>query len=145
MQIWVDADACPRVIKDILFRAAIRTQTPLIIVSNHALMIPASEYITKIQVAAGFDVVDNRIVESIEKGDLVITADIPLADAVIHRMGAALNPRGELYTSKNIKERLAMRNLSTDLRSSGVRTGGPDALSKRDIQKFSNELDKLLS
>jgi uncharacterized protein YaiI (UPF0178 family) len=144
MRIWVDADACPKIIKEILFRAAVRTKTALILVSNHALMTPASPFITKLQVSAGFDVADNKIVQNVEPGDLVITADIPLADAVIDKNTLALNPRGELYSKINIKERLAIRNLSTDLRNSGARTGGPPALTKKNIQHFANELDRLL-
>jgi uncharacterized protein YaiI (UPF0178 family) len=145
MRIWVDADACPNMIKEILFRAAARTKTPLILVSNHALTAPPSPYISKMQVMAGLDVADNKIVQTMDAGDLVITADIPLADAVIDKGGVALNPRGELYSKSNIKERLSMRNFSTDLRGSGVRTGGPAAISKREIQQFANELDQLLN
>lgn len=145
MNIWVDADACPKVIKEILFRAAIRTKTKLILVSNHVLSTPASVYISKIQVVTGFDVADNKIIQNLAHGDLVITADIPLADAVVTKGGIALNPRGELYTKDNIKERLSLRNLSTDLRSSGVQLGGPSALSKNQIQKFANALDSMLS
>lgn len=144
MQIWVDADACPKIIKDILFRAAIRTQTALILVSNHALSTPPSPFITKMQVLAGFDVADNKIIDNIQAGDLVVTGDIPLAAAVVDKGAIALNPRGELYAPANIKERLAIRNLSTDLRGSGVRTGGPPTISKREIQNFANELDKML-
>ena len=144
MRIWVDADACPKVIKEILYRAAVRTETYLVLVSNHALTAPPSAFISKIQVTAGFDVADNRIVQNLEAGDLVITADIPLADAIINKGGIALNPRGELYSQANIKERLSIRNFSTDLRSSGVRTGGPATLSKREIQCFANELDAWL-
>lgn len=144
MRIWVDADACPKVIKEILFRAAARTKTTLILVSNHALSTPPSPFITKMQVPAGFDVADNKIVQNIQPDDLVITADIPLADAVIDKGGMALNPRGELYSQANIKERLSMRNFSTDLRSSGVRTGGPGTLSKKEIQDFANKLDGVL-
>jgi uncharacterized protein len=144
MRIWVDADACPKVIKEILFRAAARTKTALILVSNHALFAPPSPFITKMQVTAGFDVADNKIVQNVQAGDLVITADIPLADAVIDKGSIVLNPRGELYSKANIKERLSMRNFSTDLRSSGVRTGGPATLSKREIQSFANELDSVL-
>lgn len=145
MHIWVDADACPNVIKEILFRAAIRTRTTLTLVSNHALSSPPSPFIRKMQVTAGFDVADNKIVDCVQSGDLIITADIPLADAVINKGGTALNPRGELYTEKNIKERLAIRNFSTDLRGSGVRTGGPAAISKKDIQSFANALNAFLS
>lgn len=141
MPIWVDADACPKVIKEILFRAAMRTKTLLILVSNHALATPASPFISKMQVTAGFDVADNKIVQHVEVNDLVITADIPLADAVIDKGATALNPRGELYSKANIKERLSLRNFSTDLRSSGVRTGGPATISKKEIQNFANMLD----
>jgi len=144
MQIWVDADACPKIIKDILFRAAIRTKTALILVSNHALSTPPSTFITKMQVLAGYDVADNKIIENVQANDLVITSDIPLAAAVIDKGAIALNPRGELYTRANIKERLSIRNFSTDLRGSGVRTGGPPTLSKKEIQRFANELDKVL-
>lgn len=144
MKIWVDADACPKIIKEILFRAAIRTKTALILVSNSTLSTPPSIFITKIQVLAGYDVADNKIIESIQADDLVITSDIPLAAAVVDKGGIALNPRGELYTSANIKERLSIRNFSTDLRGSGVRTGGPPTLSKKEIQRFANELDKAL-
>ena len=145
MRIWVDADACPKVIKDILFRAAIRTGTTLTLVSNHTLSAPSSPFITTIQVSAGFDVADNKIVQSMQANDLVITGDIPLAAAVIEKDGIALNPRGELYSKANIKERLSIRNFSTDLRSSGVNTGGPASLSKKQIQNFANELDKVLT
>lgn len=145
MKIWVDADACPKKIKEILFRAAVRTKTKLILVSNHAIAMPASPFISKIQVIAGFDVADNRIIQNLESGDLVITADIPLADAVINKDGIALNPRGELYSKENIKERLSLRNFSADLRNSGVQTGGPSALSKNEIQRFANALTLILS
>ncbi len=145
MRIWVDADACPKIIKDILFRAAVRTGTTLTLVSNHALSAPSSPFITTIQVSAGFDVADNKIVQSMQANDLVITGDIPLAAAVIEKDGIALNPRGELYSKANIKERLSIRNFSTDLRSSGVTTGGPASLSKKQIQNFANELDKILT
>jgi uncharacterized protein len=145
MRIWVDADACPKIIKEILFRAANRTKTPLILVSNHPLTSPPSAFITKIQVGAGFDVADDKIIEKLTAGDLVITADIPLADAAVTKDCIALNPRGELYSPNNIKERLAMRNLNDGLRGSGLITGGPPTLSKKNIQAFSNQLDKFLS
>ena len=131
MHIWVDADACPKVIKDILFAAAIRTRTKLTLVSNHPISAPASPYIDKKQVEKGFDVADNRIPEMLAECDLVVTADIPLAAAVIEKKAVALNPRGELYTEQNIKQRLSMRNFSEGLRSSGVITGGPATISKR--------------
>lgn len=145
MRIWVDADACPKVIKDILFRAANRTQVPVTLVANQPLFTPPSPYITKIVVLGGFDVADNKIVEELTPGDIVITADIPLADAVITKGGIAINPRGELYTLQNIKARLSIRNFSEGLRSSGVMTGGPDKISKKEIQAFSNNLDRLLA
>jgi uncharacterized protein YaiI (UPF0178 family) len=145
MKIWVDADACPKKIKEILFRAAIRTKIKLVLVSNHAISTPPSPFISKIQVIAGFDVADNKIIHNSEPGDLIITADIPLADAVINKHGMALNPRGEFYSKENIKERLSLRNFSADLRSSGVKTGGPIALTKNEIQRFANALDYILS
>ena len=144
MHIWVDADACPKVIKDILFAAAIRTKTMITLVSNHALSTPPSPYISKMQVERGFDVADNRILQMLAENDLVITADIPLAAAVIEKHAVALNPRGELYTDKNIKQRLSMRNFSEGLRGSGVITGGPSTLSKREIHQFAAALDRLL-
>jgi uncharacterized protein len=145
MQIWVDADACPNAIKDILFRAANRTKTVMTLVANQPMRSPPSPFIKKIQVAAGFDVADNHIVHEMHAGDLVITADIPLADAVVEKGGKALNPRGELYTPSNIKQRLAIRNLSDSLRSSGKLTGGPPQLTKKEIQVFANALDRILA
>lgn len=145
MQIWVDADACPGVIKEILFRAATRTQIMLTLVANQALRTPASAYIRSLQVPSGFDVADNRIVELLEAGDLVITADIPLAASVIEKGGYALNPRGTLYTQENIRETLSLRNFMSDLRSSGVETGGPSIFNQRDRQAFANQLDRLLA
>lgn len=145
MQIWVDADACPGVIKDILYRAAERVGVPLILVANQPLRTPPSRHIRSIRVAAGFDVADNEIVRQMEPGDLVITADIPLAAEVIEKGGEAINPRGERYTRDNIRERLAMRDLMDELRGSGIQTGGPPALDKRDRQAFANQLDRLLA
>ena len=144
MRIWVDADACPKVIKEILFRAAERLNIELTLVANAALRVPPSRFIKTLQVERGFDVADNRIVELVEKNDLVITADIPLAAVVVEKGGHALNPRGELYTPDNIKERLAMRNLMDELRSSGQITGGPPAISNSDRMAFANALDRLL-
>ncbi len=144
-QIWVDADACPKVIKEILFRAADRVNLQLILVANQALHTPQSRYIRSVQVAAGFDVADNYIVQQLEPGDLVITADIPLAAEVISKDGLALNPRGNLYTEENIRERLNMRDFMDTLRSSGVDTGGPASLTQADRQAFANQLDRLLS
>ncbi|MBL4794373.1 MAG: YaiI/YqxD family protein [Pseudomonadales bacterium] len=145
MQIWIDADACPKVIKEILYRASERVQIPLILVANQPLRTPPSKFIRTIQVPAGFDVADNKIVQEMEAGDLVITADIPLAAEVIENKGHALNPRGEFYTENNIKQRLSMRNFMDELRSSGVDTGGPAALSQSDRQAFANELDRFLA
>ena len=144
MKIWVDADACPVVIKEILFRAAQRTGLDLILVANQAVRIPPSRNIKMIQVASGFDVADNEIVKSMSAGDLVITADIPLAAEVIEKAGQALNPRGELYTVDNIKNRLAMRDLMDSLRSSGVDTGGPPPLNQSDRKSFANQLDRII-
>lgn len=145
MRIWVDADACPKVIKEILFRASERVGIALTLVANAPLRVPPLRFVRTLQVERGFDVADNRIVELVEAGDLVITADIPLAAAVIDKGGQALNPRGELYTPDNIKERLAMRNLMDELRSSGQLTGGPPAISNSDRMAFANALDRLLA
>ena len=132
MQIWVDADACPVVIKEIIFRAAERLQISTILVANQMLRTPPSRFIRAIQVASGFDVADAHIVEQLAAGDLVITADIPLAALVIGRGAVALNPRGELYTTTNIQEKLTMRNFMEELRGAGVETGGPAAFSQAD-------------
>ena len=145
MRIWVDADACPNVIKDILFRAADRAHVTLTLVANQPVRIPPSPYIKALQVPAGFDVADDRIVELIEAGDLVVTADIPLAAGVIEKGGHALDPRGETYTKDNIRERLAVRKLMDELRSGGVDTGGPATFSNADRQAFANKLDRFLS
>ena len=145
MQIWVDADACPNVIKEILFRAAERVQTSLILVANKTLRTPVSRYISSIRVGAGLDVADNAIVKGMESGDLVITADIPLASEVIGKGGHALNPRGEFYSKENIEERLTMRNFMDELRGSGVNTGGPATLNQKDRQAFANQLDRFLA
>jgi uncharacterized protein YaiI (UPF0178 family) len=145
VKIWVDADACPVVIKEILFRAAERTKTETILVANKLLRVPPSPYIRAMQVPGGFDVADNEIVQKAEPGDLVITADIPLAAQIIDKGAHALNPRGELYTIANIKERLAMRNFMEELRSSGVEVSGPSSMSNGDRQAFAAELDRFLS
>ncbi|MDX8400097.1 MAG: YaiI/YqxD family protein [Gallionellaceae bacterium] len=144
MKIWVDADACPKVIKEILFRAAERRQIHLTLVANKMLQCPPSKVIRAIQVPPGFDVADNKIVELAEVGDLVITADIPLAAEVIAIGAHALNPRGEFYSKDTIQERLSMRDFMDSLRSSGVDTGGPPALSQSDRQQFANQLDRFL-
>jgi uncharacterized protein len=145
MQIWVDADACPGVIKDILFRAADRARVPITFVANQAMRIPSSPYVRFMQVGAGFNVADERIIELLHPQDLVITADIPLAATAIEKGAHALNPRGELYTKDNIRERLAMRNFMDELRGSGVATGGPAVLNQRDRLAFANSLDSFLA
>ena len=144
MKIWVDADACPNVIKDIIFRASERTKTYVTLIANQYIFTPPSKYINAIQVHQGFDVADDEIVKRINSGDLVITADIPLASDSIQKGALALNPRGELYTTENIKARLQMRDFMETLRNSGVDTGGPKALNHKDREKFANNLDKLL-
>ncbi|EKN3346343.1 YaiI/YqxD family protein [Yersinia ruckeri] len=144
MQIWVDADACPNVIKEVLFRAADRVGMMVTLVANQPLKTPPSKFIRTLQVAAGFDVADNEIVLRVEIGDLVITADIPLAAEVIEKGGIALNPRGERYTPDTIRERLNMRDFMDTMRASGIQTGGPNTLHQRDRQQFANELDKWL-
>jgi hypothetical protein len=145
MKIWVDADACPVVIKEILYKAAERAQLKLILVANKTFRIPKSSFITFIHVRQGLDVADNEIVNKLESGDLVITSDIPLADRVVEMGGVALNPRGEVYTEENIKERLSARNFLDSLRSTGVETGGSSALSPRDRQAFANRLDHMIT
>ena len=145
MQIWVDADACPAVIRDILFRAADRARMRVTLVANQPVKRAVSPYIHFVQVPAGFNVADARIVEMMEPRDLVITADVPLAAAVIEKGGVALDPRGTLYTSENVRERLSLRNFMDELRGSGVNTGGPASLGKRERQLFANQLDRWLA
>lgn len=145
MKIWIDADACPVVIKEILFRAAERTRRHLILIANHPVYIPPSPFIRMYQVESGFDVADNEIIKRLECGDLVITSDIPLAAAVIRNDGLVLSPRGELYTRENIGARLSMRDFMEALRNSGVDTGGLSTLSQNDRKMFANQLDKLLT
>ena len=145
MKIWVDADACPVVIKEILFKAAKRTEVETTLVANQTISIPSSTYIKFLLVPAGFDVADNEIVKQCNAGDLVITADIPLAAEVIEKGGHALNPRGEMYSANSIKAKLTMRDFMDTMRSSGIQTGGPSALNKSDRMKFANELDKFLA
>lgn len=144
MRIWIDADACPNVIKDIVFRAAERTGVEVVLVANQVIRVPSTGNVKFMQVAAGFDAADQRIVELLSAGDLVITADIPLAAAVIDKHGTALNPRGELYTRENVRERLSMRNFMEELRGGGLVSGGPAALNLRDRQAFANQLDTIL-
>ena len=143
--IWVDADACPRVIKDILFRAADRAAIQVTLVANQSIQVPRSPHIRSIQVASGFDVADNYIVQNAAAGDLVVTADIPLAAEVIDKECLALNPRGELYTTDNIRQRLNMRDFMDTMRGSGVDTGGPPALSQADRMAFANQLDRFIA
>ena len=145
MRIWVDADACPNTIKDILFRAAARTGIELTLVANQALQVPRMANVRALQVASGFDVADNEIVRLCEAGDLVVTADIPLAAEVIAKGATALNPRGELYTRENVRARLNMRDFLDTMRASGVHTGGPPALDQRDRQAFANALDRFIA
>ncbi|MES0327302.1 MAG: YaiI/YqxD family protein [Gammaproteobacteria bacterium] len=145
MKIWIDADACPVVIKEILFKAATRTSVLVTLVANQYIKIPPSPNIKFIHVASGFDVADNEIVKRLDAGDLVITSDIPLAADAIEKGGYALSPRGELYTVDNIRARLNMRDFMESLRSSGVDTGGPPALNQTDRKAFANQLDKLLT
>ena len=145
MKIWVDADACPAVIKDILYRAAARAEVPLTLVANRNLQIPKSHRISLLKVASGFDVADNEIVKRVAAGDLVVTSDIPLAAEVIEKRAHALSPRGELYTPDNIKARLNMRDFMDTLRGSGINTGGPPALGQSDRKAFADHLDKLLT
>lgn len=145
MHIWVDADACPNVIKDILYKAAERVRVELTLVSNQPLATPPSRHIHSVQVRHGFDVADNHIAERVAAGDLVITADIPLADAVITRGAFALDPRGSFYTADNIRQRLALRNFLEELRSTGVQTGGPPPLGLPERQAFANALDRFLT
>ncbi len=145
MKIWVDADACPVVIKEILFRAADRTQTEVTLVANHSMRMPPSRFLSFIQVSSGFDVADNEIVKRSSPNDLVITSDIPLAAEVVEKGCVALNPRGELYTASNIRQRLNMRDFMDTLRSSGVETGGVPPISQSDRQAFANNLDKWLT
>jgi len=145
VQIWVDADACPNVIKEILFRVAERARIMVTLVANQPVPVPRMQYVRAVQVAQGFDIADNEIVLRCEPGDLVITADIPLAAEVIAKGATALNPRGELHTKENVKARLNMRDFMDTMRSSGIHTGGPPALSQRDRQAFANALDRFVA
>ena len=145
MKIWVDADACPGPVKEILFRAAERTQTPLTLVANQPVHTPPSRWIKAVQVASGFDVADHEIVARAEAGDLVITSDIPLAFEIIEKGAHALSPRGERYSPETIRDRLNMRDFMDTLRASGVQTGGPAAFTARDRKAFAAELDALLA
>ncbi|HEX9852839.1 MAG TPA: YaiI/YqxD family protein [Woeseiaceae bacterium] len=145
MKIWVDADACPVVVRDILFRAAQRTGLELTLVANQSVQVPRSPNIRTLRVASGFDVADNEIVKRVEPGDLVVTSDIPLAADVIAKGGVALSPRGELHTADNIKARLNMRDFMDTMRASGVQTGGPPTLNQADRKSFADNLDRILA
>ncbi|MGK0441306.1 MAG: hypothetical protein ACJA0N_001104 [Pseudohongiellaceae bacterium] len=145
MHIWVDADACPKVIKEILYRAANRNELPLTLVANHALSTPPSPYIKCVQVDSGFDVADNYIAQEVKAGDIVVTGDIPLAADIVAKGSYGINPRGELYTEQNIKQRLTMRNFMEEMRTTGQASGGPPPLDNRDKQTFANTLDRLLA
>lgn len=144
MHIWVDADACPAVIKDILYRAADRLQLPLTLVANKLLRVPPSPYIRALQVPMGFDVADSHLLNVVVAGDIVITADIPLAAQLVAKGARVLDPRGEVYDTNNIQERLAMRNLMEGLRGAGVSLAGPTSLSQADRQAFARQLERLL-
>ena len=145
MKILVDADACPNPVKDIIFRAAERRQLETLLVANRFIAAPPSRFIRTIQVEKGFDVADNEIVKRAEAGDLVVTADIPLAAEVIEKGAAALNPRGEFYTVENIRQRLNIRDFMDTLRASGIQSGGPPPLTQQDRQAFANALDRYLT
>ncbi len=145
MKIWVDADACPVAIKEILYRAANRTEIELTLIANQMLRVPPSPWIKALQVPSGFDAADRRIAQEVAAGDLVVTADVPLAAQVIAKGAVVIDPRGELLDKGNIQERLSMRNFMETLRNTGVETGGPASLSAADRQAFANQLDRLLS
>lgn len=145
MHVWVDADACPAAIKGILYRAAVRAAVETVFVANRALRVPASRFLRAVRVAGGFDVADRYIAERVEAGDLVVTADIPLAADVVAKGAIALDPRGELYTEENVRERLAMRDLMDQLRGIGEITGGPPPLGKKERQAFASRLDAWLA
>lgn len=145
MQIWVDADACPVAVKEILFRSAQRTEIPLTLVANRLLRVPASPWINALQVEHGFDVADEEIVQRLQPGDLVITSDIPLAAEVIERGGQALSPRGEMFSPETIRAQLTLRDFMDTMRASGIQTGGPPAFSQNDRKNFAGQLDRWLA
>lgn len=145
MKIWVDADACPNVIKEVLFRAAERTKTQVTLVANHAMRVPANKWVNLLQVPSGFDIADNEIVRRAEPGDLVISSDIPLAAELIDKQVQVLNPRGEMYSEATIKARLNIRDFMDTMRASGVATGGPPAISQTERREFANNLDRWLA
>ncbi len=145
LTIWVDADACPAVIRDVLFRAANRLAVTTTLVANHHIRTPRSPHIHSVQVASGFDKADDHIADRVSAGDLVITGDIPLAARVVEAGATALNPRGTLYDAESIREHLGRRDFMEELRSAGVETGGPSSLGKADVQTFANALDRFLA
>jgi uncharacterized protein YaiI (UPF0178 family) len=145
MKIWIDGDACPVVIKNILFKAADRVKIELILVANMTVKVPKSKYIKTIVVKSGFDEADDEIVKNVLEGDMVITSDIPLAAEVLEKGSFALNPRGELYSEDTIKEKLNMRDFMDTLRSGGIETGGPKPINQKNVNAFASQLDKLLT
>ena len=145
MNVWVDADACPKAIKQVLFKASERLQISTTLVANQYIPTPPSKVIKSLQVAQGFDVADNAIVDAVAQGDLVITADIPLAAEVVAKGATALNPRGTVYTKENVRDYLQRRNRAEELRATGMISGGPAALDKKDVQAFANALDRTLA
>ncbi len=145
MKIWIDADACPKMVKELIYKASLKSQIPVCLVANSYLTIPKAANISFIQVDQGADVADFYIVEHSKKEDLIITADIPLADLIVKKGAIAINPRGEIYTEENISERLSMRNFMQELRDSGVDTGGPAPLGPKDKERFANSLNKILT
>ncbi len=145
MKIWIDADACPNMVKEVIFKSSARLKIPVYLVANSTLSIPLSPLIHFVKVDQGADVADNYIAEHVESDDLVVTADIPLASIIVEKKAIAINPRGEKYTEENISERLSMRNFMQDLRDSGMDTGGPPPLGPKDKEKFTNSLDRLLT
>ncbi len=145
MKIWIDADACPKAVKEVVYKASFRLKIPVVLVANQYLSLPPSPFVSAIQVEKGDDVADFYIVENLDPVDLVITADIPLADLVVKKGAVAINPRGELYTEENISERLSMRDFMKSLRDEGVNTGGPSAFGDKDRENFTNSLNRLLT
>lgn len=145
MKIWIDADACPKAVKEVVYKASFRLKIPVVLVANQYLSLPPSPFVSAIQVEKGDDVADFYIVENLDPVDLVITADIPLADLVVKKGAIAINPRGELYTEENISERLSMRDFMKNLRDEGVNTGGPSAFGDKDRENFTNSLNRLLT
>jgi len=145
LKIWVDSDACPRAVKDIIFRVSSRLGVPVCLVANVYMAVPPSQLITSIQVEKGADIADMYIFENVTETDLVITADIPLAARVVEKGATAINPRGEVYSEENVGERLSMRDFLQGLRDSGVETGGPKPFGPKDKERFANSIDRILT